>query len=170
MDAADPKMSVAKPDGAALAPGGKATDVASAVVSDGIVTSVHRPAPGAISVVEVPPGAQLKLDFASGDAQFAILDVDLVLAFPDGAKVILPGYAFNLVGADSSDATFSDKSVSPQQLLSLVDDLHLLAENSPPILGSKAQQDGRPGKSQSDAKEQAPSDAPPAPPPQPAAP
>ncbi|MET0221342.1 MAG: calcium-binding protein, partial [Tardiphaga sp.] len=163
-------MSSAKPDGAAQAAGDKTTDVASAAVGAGIITSVHRPAPGAISVVEVPPGAQLKLDFASGDAKFAILDVDLVLAFPDGAKVILPGYAFNLVGADSSDASFSDKSVSPQQLLSLVDDLHLLADNSPQILGSKAQQDADAGKDQADAKDQAASDAPPAPPPQPAAP
>ena len=57
----------------------------------------------------MPPGAHLKLDFASTEVKVAVLDVDLVLLFPDGAKVILPGYAFSLVGPDSTDANFSDK-------------------------------------------------------------
>ena len=79
---------------------------------EGVVTSVHRPSPGAMSVVEVPPGAQLKLDFATTDAKFAVLDVDLVLLFPDGGKIILPGYALNLVAPDSSGASFLDKSLT----------------------------------------------------------
>ena len=90
----------------------KGATVALAPPTDAVVTSVHRPAPGSISVVEVPQGAQLKLNFASTEAKFAVLDVDLVLLFPDGAKVIFPGYAFNLVGPESSEAVFSDKVVS----------------------------------------------------------
>src|ERR1700759_544003 len=91
---------------------GKPMAVAFAPSNDAVVTSIHRPAPGSISVVEVPPGAHLKLDFASTDAKVAVLDVDLVMLFPDGAKVILPGYAFNMVGPESADAAFSDKIVS----------------------------------------------------------
>uniref|UniRef100_UPI0025DBD1D9 beta strand repeat-containing protein n=1 Tax=Tardiphaga sp. TaxID=1926292 RepID=UPI0025DBD1D9 len=172
MDVVETTSSGSKGDASARSPADKPTAIASAAVGETIVTSVHRPAAGAISVVEVPPGAQLKLDFASGEAKFAILDVDLVLLFPDGAKVILPGYAFNLVGADSSEASFSDKTVSAQQMLSLVDDLHLLNENNSPIIGSgvKAQQSDNVAKDQGDAKDQAASETPPSPPPQPAAP
>src|ERR1700748_3469724 len=90
---------------------GKGAAVALAPANDAVVTSIHRPAAGSIIVVEVPPGAHLKLDFASTEAKFAVLDVDLVMLFPDGAKVILPGYAFNMVGPESADAAFSDKIV-----------------------------------------------------------
>jgi len=155
----------------------KAATAALTPAIESIVTSVQRPAPGAINVVQVPPGAHLKLDFATTDTKFAVLDVDLVLLFPDGGKVILPGYAFNLVGPDSSDASFSDKTLSPQQMLASVDDLHLLNDSNSPILGasakaqpSNAAKDPGEVKDQGEAKEQASEAAPPSPPPQPAAP
>src|SRR6266702_1060515 len=151
----------------------KPVSVALTPPAESVVTSVHRPAPGAIGVVEVPPGARLKLDFATTDAKFAVLDVDLVLLFPDGGKIILPGYALNLVAPDSPGAIFVDKSLTPQQLLASVDDLHLLNDNSSPILGSSAnaqQQNQNAGKDQDEAKDQASEAAPPSPPPQPAAP
>jgi hypothetical protein len=147
----------------------KGATVALAPPTDAVVTSVHRPAPGSINVVEVPPGAHLKLDFASTEAKFAILDVDLVLLFPDGAKIIFPGYAFNLVGPESSEAVFSDKVVSPQQLLAFVDELRLLNDTNSPLLGSSLkseQQNQDQGKERSETPAE---DAPP-PPPQPAAP
>src|SRR5512138_204351 len=173
MDAPDVKPY----SGAANAPAPAAKDLKSATVAlapptDAVVTSVHRPAPGSISVVEVPPGAQLKLDFASTEAKFAVLDVDLVLLFPDGAKVIFPGYAFNLVGQESTDAVFSDKIVSPQQMLAFVDELKLLNDVNSPLLGSNSkseQQNQEQGKEKSEAKEPPAEDAPAAPP-QPAAP
>ncbi|MET0676483.1 MAG: calcium-binding protein, partial [Bradyrhizobium sp.] len=149
----------------------KGAQVALAPATDAVVTSVNRPAAGSISVVEVPPGAQLKLNFASTAAKFAVLDVDLVLLFPDGAKVIFPGYAFNLVGQDSSEAVFSDKVVTPQQMLAFVDELRLLNDVNSPLLGSNSkpeQQADDQGKEKSEAKEPS-EEAPPAPP-QPAAP
>ena len=174
MDVADHKSSGANAGSPpSTSSNSKPVTLALAPATENIVTSVHRPAPGSINVVEVPPGAHLKLDFASTEAKFAILDVDLVMAFPDGAKVIFPGYAFNLVGPDSSDATFSDKAVNPQQLLALVDDLHLLNDNSQQILGTNAngqQQAQNAGKDQDQPKEEKAEDTPPAPPPQPAAP
>src|SRR5450631_3160766 len=173
MDVTDTKPNGAKTEALAQAPNdAKSTAVALAPAIESVVTSVHRPSPGAINVVEVPPGAHLKLDFATTDAKFAVLDVDLVLLFPDGAKIILPGYAFNLVGVDSADATFSDKTLTPQQLLASVDDLHLLNDNSSPILGTSAnaQQNQNAGKDQGEAKDAAADDAAPSPPPPPAAP
>jgi hypothetical protein len=141
MDIADTKPHEAKAEVPAQAPNdAKSTAVAVAPAIEGVVASVHRPAPGAINVVEVPSGAHLQLDFATTDAKFAVLDVDLVMLFPDGGKIILPGYAFTLVGSDSSGASFSDKTVAPQQLLAFVDDLHLLNDDSAPILGSSANQ------------------------------
>jgi hypothetical protein len=174
MESADTKQNGASTAAPAQASNdSKPTAVAFAPATESVVTSVHRPSPGAINVVEVPQGAHLKLDFATTDAKFAILDVDLVLLFPDGGKIIFPGYAFNLVGPDSSDAVFADKAVSPQQLLAFVDELHLLSDNSSPILGSSAaaqQQNQNAGKDQGEAKDQTAEEAPPSPPPQPAAP
>src|ERR1700755_1927043 len=165
MEVAEASQSGSKVDAPVASPvDSKATAVASAPSSDGVVTSIHRPAPGSISVVEVPPGAHLKLDFASTEAKFAVLDVDLVMLFPDGGKVILPGYAFNMVGPESTDAAFSDKVVSPQQLLSFVDELHLLADNNAPLVGSKADQQNQ-DQGKNDQKETSTEEAPPAPPP-----
>jgi len=116
MDVTDTKPNGAKTEALAQAPNdAKSSTVALAPAIESIVTSVHRPSPGAINVVEVPPGAHLKLDFPTTEAKFAVLDVDLVLLFPDGGKIILPGYAFNLVGQDSSDAIFSDKESKRRQ-------------------------------------------------------
>jgi len=173
MDAADIKSDNKAANAAAPATKDlKGATVALAPPTDAVVTSVHRPAPGSISVVEVPQGAQLKLNFASTEAKFAVLDVDLVLLFPDGAKVIFPGYAFNLVGPESSEAVFSDKVVSPQQLLAFVDELRLLNDVNSPLLGPNSkseQQNQEQGKDKSEAKEPPAEDAPAAPP-QPAAP
>src|SRR4051812_910125 len=165
MDVADAKSSGEKA-GTASEPSqdDKAVVVATAPAGDAVVTSIHRPGPGSISVVEVPPGAHLKLDFASTEVKFAVLDVDLVLLFPDGAKVILPGYAFNLVSPESTDADFSDKSVTPQQLLAAVDELHLLNDDNAALLGSGSKPDPQnqdQGKDQGNAKDAA-EDAPPA--------
>ena len=177
MDNADAKPKEAKTEVPAQAPNdAKPVAVALTPATESVVTSVHRPSPGEINVVEVPPGAHLKLDFATTDAKFAVLDVDLVLLFPDGGKIILPGYAFTMVGPDGSEASFSDKAVTPQQLLAFVDDLHLLDDNSAPVLGASANQSA--GKDQGEAKDQAKDQAkdeasdaaPPSPPPQPSAP
>src|SRR4051794_4751425 len=122
MDSADTKPSGARTSGPSRASNDSApAAVALAAATEGVVTSVQRPSAGAINVVEVPPGAHLNFSFATTDAKFAVLDVDLVVQFPDGGKIILPGYAFNLVGPDGSDASFSDRAVSPQQLLAFVD-------------------------------------------------
>jgi hypothetical protein len=152
------------------ADGSKAATIALAPTTNAVVASVHRPSAGSISVVEVPQGAHLKLDFPSTEVKFSVLDVDLVMLFPDGGKIILPGYAFNLVGTDSGPTAFSDKTVSAQQLLAAVDDLRLINDNSPILSASaKPGQAQDAGKGKSDA-EDAPPEAPPAPPPQPAAP
>src|SRR5262249_18318675 len=80
--------------------------------------------------------------------------------------------AFSLVGPESADANFSDKIVSPQQMLAAVDDLHLLNDDNAALLGSGTKPDPQhqdQGKDQKESKEVA-EDTPPAPPPQPAAP
>jgi Ca2+-binding RTX toxin-like protein len=172
MDVADTNSNGAKPTAPAQSSHDeKAPAVALAPAGESIVTSIHRPAPGSITVIEVAPGAHLKLDFASTEVKFAVLDVDLVLLFPDGAKVILPGYAFNLVGPESADATFTDTVVSPQQLLAHVDELHLLNDNAP-LLGSGTKVDphNQDQEKQTDDKKEITEDAPPAATPQPAAP
>ena len=168
MDVAETNQKIAKVESPSLAPSDLKSD-AVAPAAGSQVTSIPRPAAGSINVVEVPPGSHLKLAFATTDAKFAVLDVDLVMLFPDGAKIILPGYAFNLVAPDSSDATFIDKAVTPQQMLAFVDELHLLNDNSLSLSANAKAQSEAAEKDQSKPKEDAAEQAPAAPP-QPAAP
>ncbi|MER2605321.1 MAG: calcium-binding protein, partial [Siculibacillus sp.] len=139
-----------------------------------VVTTINRPAAGAIQVVEVPPGSNLKFNFATGDAKVIVLDVDLVLLFPDGGKVIIPGFAFDLVGSDSSEVTFLDKLLTSQQLLARVGEVKLMDDTGLQTVGSQGDTDGKKKGADSDEekKEETPAAEPmPTPtPPAPAAP
>ena len=121
--------------------------------------AIHRPPAGQTEIIEVPAGAPLKLEFASTDAKYVVLDVDLVMMFPDGGKLILPGYAFGLVSSDSSSAQFADTNMDSQQLFALVNDLHLLDDASQQQMGSSSTNDAKPAPPPPDE-----TPAPPAPP------
>ena len=130
---------------------------------------IRRPAPGATIIAEVNPGEPLKLDFASTDAKFVALDVDLVVMFGDGAKIVLPGYAFALVSGEASGADFTDKTVSGEQFLAALNDMRLIDDNALPAAALTASADGQ-GKDKSKDAEAPPAaeEAPPAPPAPPA--
>ena len=131
------------------------------------VTTIHRPAAGSIQVVEIPPGANIKFDFNTADTKVVVLDVDLVLLFNDGGKIIIPGFAFDLVGTGQSEVAFLDKLLSSQELLAKVGEVRLMDDSNLPSVGSASKENE--GAKEEKAEEKAP-DAPPTPPAQQAVP
>ena len=131
------------------------------------LTTIHRPAAGSIEVVEVPPGSNIKFDFNTADTKVVVLDVDLVLLFNDGGKVIIPGFAFDLVGTGQSEVAFLDKFLTSQELLAKVGEVRLMDDSNLPSMGSSGKDGDKKGEGSTEDKagEKAP-DAPP----QPAAP
>lgn len=121
---------------------------------------VQRPAPGSIAVTEAPAGANLKFNFSSTEAKILVQDVDIVIAFPDAARIVLPGFAFNLLSA-GGEVAFTDKTESAQEVFANVSDLRLIDNPDLRTMSSADDKDGG-------AKEEAPPAPPPAPAPSPA--
>ena len=130
-----------------------------------VVTVVHRPPAGGIDVVEVAPGSNVKFDFPTVDVKTLVLDVDLVLVFPDGGKIILPGYAFGLVTVGTGDATFTDRTLTSQQLLAKISDLRITEDDTHQSLGSVAEKEGEKKTEADKTADDAPPPSPPAVPP-----
>src|SRR6478735_4063521 len=68
---------------------------------------VERPPAGAVRIVEVND-KNVRFDFALTDAKIVVMDVDLVVILPDGARLILPGFALKLMDADAPPLHFTD--------------------------------------------------------------
>src|SRR5262249_19027610 len=84
------------------------------------VLVVERPAADAISVVDLTNIKHVVLDFSMQGVKVAVLDVDVVLLFPDGGKVILPGFAFAMVALEAPTVTATDGPIDSQSFRSLV--------------------------------------------------
>ncbi|OYU48255.1 MAG: hypothetical protein CFE31_11385 [Rhizobiales bacterium PAR1] len=135
------------------------------------VVTIDRPAAGSYVVNEVAPGARLKFNFATNDVKLIVLDVDLVLLFPDGGKVVLPAYAFNLLGMHDAEVIFADRTLAGQEVLASISDVRLIDDSTVSLVGKAAEKDTQ-NQSSKDATEtktqdEAPPPSPPQPPPQP---
>ena len=133
---------------------------------DGVLV-IERPAPNMIKVVDLASARELSFHFSLADVKVAVLDVDVVLIFPDGAKIILPGFAFAVVALEAPAIVALDGPVDGQTFLSLVGDTKL-ADQLPTLrltdldpAAPKAE-----GQNQSGA-DQGPGESDPAPPPTP---
>ncbi|WP_305883677.1 calcium-binding protein [Alsobacter ponti] len=89
------------------------------------VLHVGKPPPGAIKLVDVSPDHDLAFDFAMADVKIAIVDVDLVIVFPDGARLILPGLAMKLMDPNAPVLHFVDGDVAGQNVFAQISDIHL---------------------------------------------
>jgi VCBS repeat-containing protein len=101
------------------------------------VVSLERPAAGAVTVAEVAHAGLLRLKFQGKAARIAVMDVDLVMLFEDGGKIIVPGLALRVLGRDAPRLLFEDGEVSPQAFFARVDDVQL-ADQLPQLALSRA--------------------------------
>src|SRR5690349_14920693 len=82
--------------GAALATP-TAADIAAGILH------VDRPGPDAIKVLDLTGAKELVFNFDLAICKVAVLDVDVVLLFPAGGKIILPGFAFSVVALSAPE-------------------------------------------------------------------
>lgn len=112
---------------------------------------VARPAPGSVVVVDGASGAKLTFGFDLADCTVLALDVDIVLTFPDGAKIILPNLGMTAVGPKPPQLAFLAGEVDPQTLIGAISELHLAPIQSliAPATGAAAQTDAQDAQSRS---------------------
>ena len=99
-----------------------------------------------------------------------MLDVDVVLLFPDGGKIILPGFAFSVVALSAPELMGPQGPIDPQHFLSLVGDTKV-ADQLPTVRLTDLQQQApkveNPSPDPTAAAGVGPGEADPAPPPPP---
>ena len=83
-----------------------------------------RAAAGAVRIVEVND-KHVRFDFALTDAKIVVMDVDLVVILPDGARLILPGFALKLMDADAPPLHFTDGAITAEAVFAQFSDIKI---------------------------------------------
>ncbi len=109
-----------------------------ALAAGGTLT-IGPPEPGQVKLIEIGSAVALRFDFPIEACRIAILDIDAVLVFPNGGKLILPALALQMVSADPPKLLFGSIDVSAQEFIASVGDLRL-AEQLPQIAVSDSLQ------------------------------
>uniref|UniRef100_UPI0024DF6EDD cadherin domain-containing protein n=1 Tax=Rhabdaerophilum sp. SD176 TaxID=2983548 RepID=UPI0024DF6EDD len=89
---------------------------------------VERPNAGEVRVIDVIDARTLKFSFSLNDVSIAILDVDAVLTFPDGGRIVLPTFALQLVSDRPPAIEFNQAAVDPQALLAAAGDVRFFEQ------------------------------------------
>ena len=101
--------------------------------------AIDRPAAGMVVLAETAQASKLAFKFAYSGVKTAVLDVDLVLLFDDGSKIILPGLALRMLGGDAPRLLFLDGEIDPQMVIARVDEVQL-ADQMPNLMVSASLQ------------------------------
>lgn len=130
---------------------------------------VDKPDANAIKVISLDHVTELVFSFSLTQVKVAVLDVDVILIFPDGAKIILPAFAFAVVASTAPEITTPDGVVAPQKFLAMVGDTKLSDQLPSVTLTAVPQQANKGAAEQGDVQQNAtgPGEADPAPPPSP---
>ena len=120
---------------------------------EGVTLHLDRPASGALVVVDTSSYSKIDFKFDLSDVTVVALDVDIVLTFTDGSKIILPNLGMNAVGPNPPLMKFKSHDVSAQNLIGKIADLHLAPEHVA-ISSVNSQQAGH-GKIEQDSKDPA---------------
>ncbi|MEI8145534.1 MAG: hypothetical protein WCH83_08745, partial [Alphaproteobacteria bacterium] len=98
---------------------------ASPGAGEGMQLLIERPDPGQVRVHDVAGFRSIKFAFPIDTAKVVVLDVDVVLVFPDGAKILLPGLALQIVTDAPPDLTFQDIQINPQAFVAKIGEVKL---------------------------------------------
>ena len=77
-------------------------------------------APPPLIVVEVGADNQVSLDVESSDFRVEIVDIDMILIFPDGSRIVLPGVGLQALSGNAPIINFSDRSIDARELLGML--------------------------------------------------
>ncbi len=89
------------------------------------VTIIDRPAAGQTRVVDLAGAKHLKFNFLQADFTVQVLDVDAVLTFADGGKLVMPAFVMQIVTADPPKLHFGNVLVDPQAVLASAGDIRM---------------------------------------------
>ncbi|MCZ8186879.1 MAG: cadherin domain-containing protein [Beijerinckiaceae bacterium] len=89
---------------------------------------IDRPSAGEVRIVDVIDARTLRFAFSLSDVSVSILDVDAVLTFPDGGRIIMPSFALQMVSDRPPAIQFNNAPVDPQALLANVGDVRFFEQ------------------------------------------
>ena len=78
---------------------------------------IHKPEAGATEVVTVHDGEKLLFAFPMSDVKVGLVDVDLILKFADGAKIILLEFGLQVMSEIPPEMLFNGDLVKAQELI-----------------------------------------------------
>ena len=78
---------------------------------------IERPLAHEVRVVDVFQAQQILFRFPLDACRIAVLDIDVILTFPDEARIILPAFALQLVTADPPHLSFANVVVEAQSFI-----------------------------------------------------
>ncbi|MEM9206487.1 MAG: hypothetical protein AAGA88_09165, partial [Pseudomonadota bacterium] len=87
---------------------------------DGEGGKIGKPDAGETVVIELTPGEEVEFGFSLDDVEIAISDIDIIVQFPDGAKIVLPGMAVEIASNSIDTISFSDGVFQSQDVLAQV--------------------------------------------------
>ena len=78
---------------------------------------IERPAPNEVKLIDIAQAHQISFHFPLESCRIAVLDIDVILTFPDEGRIILPAFALQLVTADPPRLAFGNVSVEAQSFV-----------------------------------------------------
>jgi hypothetical protein len=102
-----------------------AQPAATMMPSGGDLLTIERPAAGAAKVIDPSGFNAIRFAFGLDEAKVVILDVDVVLMFPDGGRLIMPAFMMQMITAEPPKLTFGGQLVDPQAVIAAAGDVKL---------------------------------------------
>ncbi len=103
-----------------------ATAAAGVAASDQGVTVVTRPEAGERKVVEAASSQRVRFEFSLTEVQVGIVDVDVILRFPNGGQIVMPSFMLGILALEPPRIAFNSLEVDPQSLLTTAGDIRLV--------------------------------------------
>ncbi|MFY8041177.1 MAG: cadherin domain-containing protein, partial [Bosea sp. (in: a-proteobacteria)] len=90
------------------------------------VLMIAAPEAGTRKVVDLAGARHLTFGFNLSDVTISIVDVDVVLTFANGSRLILPSFVLSMITTDPPKLAFNGAAVDPQSLIAAAGDVALV--------------------------------------------
>ncbi|MGL4440514.1 MAG: cadherin domain-containing protein, partial [Bosea sp. (in: a-proteobacteria)] len=114
--------------GAALNPAATSAVVNGAMaptVAQGVMV-IDQPAPNERRIVDLNSAQKVTFGFTLADVSVSIVDVDVILIFSNGGRLILPSFVLNMIAAEPPQLVFSGLLTDPQNVIAAAGDIRLV--------------------------------------------
>lgn len=81
---------------------------------------ISKPQAGEVKAINAGETTNLNFDFDITNANVGLSDIDLVISFPDGSRLVLLGAGLNLVSNPNMNVSFQNQTIEPSQLIAKV--------------------------------------------------